>query len=108
MQQERAGNAYLSRFASSLGMSSQSAVFAHAYAKGNTAVQPTLMDTMAKADSDITQLAAVDSRYGHALGSTESFSAIRTEWADVRDGSLKRSTADNDAAYGKLIATITN
>jgi PAS domain S-box-containing protein len=103
MQQERAGNAYLVPVRQFLGHVSQAQVFAHAYAKGNTAIQPTLMDTITKGDSDISQLAAMDGRSGHALRSTESFSAIRTEWADVRDGSLKRSTTDNDAVYAKLI-----
>jgi PAS domain S-box-containing protein len=103
LHQERDGNAYLSPVRQFLGHVSQAQVFAHATAKGNTATRPMLMATLAQADSDIAQLASADSRFGHALNSTDSFNAIRTEWADVRDGSLKRSPADNDAAYGKLI-----
>jgi PAS domain S-box-containing protein len=103
LHQERAGNAYLTPVRQLLGHVSQAQVFAHVYANGNTAIQPTLMDRLSLADSDIAALAAEDARNGHILGSTGSLGTIRAEWADVRDGSVKRSTSDNDAVYAKLI-----
>lgn len=103
LHQERAGNAYLRPARQLFTHASRSQVLAHSYTKGNTAAQSSLMSALAQVDTDITALTAADGSYGHALTTSQSFDAIRTEWNDVRSGTLRRSTSENDAAYGQFI-----
>jgi PAS domain S-box-containing protein len=103
MRQEQAGNAYLVPAWNVLSQVSRTQAFAHAFAKGNAAARPTLTNALAQADANFNALAAADNRYGKMLDTTQSFTAMRTAWADVRDQTFNRSPSDNDAAYGKLI-----
>lgn len=73
---------------------------------GDSGQRAPLAELRDRIDKNFESLAAIDRAAGNTLQSTESFTAIRTEWEALKAGGERMTAAQNFNAHTKLIGRI--
>lgn len=105
-QKEIHGTMYLRPLRKLLEHVPQERMLADSYLSGRVSLRPELERKEAEVDEDFVALEAVDQKLGKILQTTEKFSALKDNWKDLKEKTLRLETTAIGASYTKLMADI--